>query len=296
MSNAKLEAATHQAVFEVLGHRNADSEGTAQPPAASEATEKAEQTPPAEGAQAEVKPEGDGSIPEATTAAAVEGTGEEPPLTYFGEDLSAFDADERRAIIDMLEKRDDFIGKLLREKSEAEKTVSEEKPEAEHEELTDEAILKALGLDPESNPFDEHTAKVALPLVREVSELKALVSDLLQRDELAETERYWTSELDRLEKAYGELQLSRVAVLEFAANNNIASPEDAYWRLAGPARAQVREVIAQRRAEQEARKRAVASTRPNAVDAEEEPPFESRTAEGQTREAVARALKKLGLG
>lgn len=258
-----------------------------------------EETPDApEGAQPDVEDETDDTEPEAS-----DGT-EDVPDRYFEVDLSGLPAEERAAVIAALKGRDDEIGKLLRGRAEGDGNDGEGQqpdPEPEPEPVSDEDILNALGIDPE---FDETAAKVALPLVRGMQALQAEVAAMREQRELADLDAYWTSELDKLEKANGELPVDRVAVLEFAAENGLQTPADAYWRIYGPAQRQVQDAVAAAQARVAASgekpkpgKKDVASARPKSSAAEEEVPTKEGTPlRSAVSDAASKVLRDLGLG
>lgn len=255
-----------------------------------------EETPDApEGAQPDVEDESDETEPEAS-----DGT-EDVPERYFEVDLSGLPAEERAAVIAALKGRDDEIGKLLRGRAEGDDDGQQPEPEPEPEPLTDEAILEALGIDPE---YDDTAAKVALPLVRGMQQLQAQVQSLLEQQELQSLDAYWTSELDKLEAANGALPVDRVAVLEFAAENGLQSPADAYWRIYGPAQRQVQDAVAaaQKRisatpGKTKPTKKDAASARPKTSNAEEEVPAETgQSLRDAVKEQTSKVLRDLGLG
>lgn len=284
---SKLE----EAVAAAMGQTDEPpAEGTAPEGAEAEAGQSSPETPDA----AVTSEEGGaaGSESEAQAEASAEGT-DEPPTSYFGEDLSAFTADQRREVIAMLEKRDDFIGKHLQAKAEGEGETPS--PPAEAEPVTDEAILQAFGLDPE-DPYDEKAIKVALPLFRKLDEQDGQLAAIAQRLELQDIEREWTTTLDSLARDNGALPVDNLAVMEYAAANGIASPTDAYWRIAGPARRQVAEAMkaVEARTTQEAAKRAAATVRPGtaATDEQMDLPEDTKSA---TQKAAAAVAAKLGL-
>lgn len=271
---------------------------------APEATEAAPSTEGSTSAQAEVESTSEtGTQTEATEAAAPEGT-EEVPDRYFEVDLSSLPAEERTQVIAALKERDDAIGRLLRGKAEeGAPAEGETQGEAEPSEpLTDEAILQALGLDPESNPFQEETAKVAVPLVRGMQQLQEQVASLIEANELQALEYEWTSTLDRLSSENGELPVTREAVIDFAASNGITSPEDAYWRIFGPARRQVEQAVAAAQGRITAAEKkpvdkgAASSQRPVSGAAEAEVTLKGKTAREATAEAAKRVLNELGIG
>ena len=249
------------------------------------------------GAQPDVEDETPDTEPEAP-----EGT-EDVPERYFEVDLSGLPAEERVKVLDALRGRDDEIGKLLRGRAEGEGEGNGQPPEPdpEPEPVTDEAIFEALGIDPE---YDETAAKVALPLVRGMQALQAEVAAMREERELQSLDAYWTSELDALEKANGELPVDRVAVLEFAAENGLQSPADAYWRIYGPAQRQVQAAVAEAQARVSAAggkpkpgKKDVSSARPKSSAAEEEVPVgDGKSLRDSVADAGAKVLRDLGLG
>lgn len=190
----------------------------------------------------------------------------------------------------MLEKRDDFIGKLLREKAEDPGETPDPTPAAEPEVLTDEQLLAQLGLDPENNPFDEATAKVALPLAKGLQQMQSMVSQLVEVQELQALETTWNTALDSLERDYGELPIDRLSVLEFAAARNIQDPAAAYWTIAGPAKKQVVDAV---RAQQK-RPTPPSTTRPQGRAAQAPAPLEAKTVKEAVAEAARRAMTEAG--
>jgi hypothetical protein len=221
------------------------------------------------------------------------------PERYFEVDLSGLPAEERVKILDALKGRDDEIGKLLRGRAEGE-APAEPEPTPEPEPITDEDILQSLGIDPE---YDETAAKVALPLVRGMQQLQEQVQALLDQRGLDDLDTYWTTELDKLEAANGELPVDRLSVLEFAAENGLQSPADAYWRIYGPAQRQVRAAVeaatagARTPAKTKPTKKEAASARPGTSNAEEEvPQADGGSLRDAVKEQTSKVLRDLGIG
>lgn len=255
----------------------------------SEATPRSSATPSSLGAQPDVEPE-TGSTESETT-----GTDSDAPAEYFGVDLSELPAEKRREIIAGFRERDDYISKLLREKAEP-STEAPAAPPVEAEELTDDALLQALGLDPENDMFDQHTAKVALPLARQLLETKAAVDQLMQTQSISQAERFWNSSLDSLEKQFGELPIDRVAVLEFAAENQIADPQDAYWRIMGPVRQQLMNAVqTHKQSEMRDAKKGAASVRPRTTGNTTPARLEATSVRNAVYEAAKIAAEERGL-
>lgn len=255
----------------------------------SEATPERAASPSSLGAQPDVQAE------PGTTESKATGT-DEAPTEYFGVDLSELPAEKRREIITGFRERDDYISKLLREKAEPETDVPTMAAPQQVEELTDEALLTALGLDPENDMFDQHTAKVALPLARQLLETKAAVDQLVQTQSISQAERYWNSSLDSLEKQFGELPIDRMAVLEFAAENSIADPQDAYWRIMGPVRQQLMNAVqTHKQTELRDAKKGAASVRPRTTGKTAPSALEATSVRNAVYEAARIAAEERGL-
>lgn len=271
---------------------------------ASEATVDETTTPSTDGAQADVElQDAAGTQSETEAVATAEGT-DDLPDSYFEVDLSGLPAEEKRLIMDALKARDDKIGKLLRGAPEGDQETDGAAGAAGEQEapptpVSDEDILKQLGLDPE-NPFDETATKVAIPLVRALQGLSEQVNGLIEDRELEQMDRYWTSELDRLETANGQLPINRIAVIEYAAQNGLQNPEAAYWQIAGPAKRQVEKLT------DDARKRLAAapkvevkkptSVRPAAGGSTEEASSDAKTVRGAVSDVGRSVLRDLGIG
>lgn len=259
------------------------SEGTA-PPA--EPTAPAAATPAStEGAAAQATPPVEGTTP---PAEAPTGTAEEDvPTSYYGVDLPGT-AEERKAVIDALSGRDQHIQKLLRDKAEEAK-AGEAAPAAEPvapaapqapAEVTDEDILRDLGLNPENEDMEDPKVQAIVGLARFALDLKEEVGSVKQSAAVRETEALWENQLDALEKQYGSLPegITRDDVLAHAAKAGIAEPVDAYWRIMGPARAEVLAAVKARRdAAETALKRGSSS------------PVKTRGSEGETADAPLEA-------
>lgn len=233
---------------------------------------------------------------EADSEAQEEGT-EDVPSEYFGIDLSGLEPKERLAIIEGFQKRDDYIGKLLREQSTEDTKGSTEEAE-ELPPISDEDILKELGIDPE-DPYQEQAAKVALPLVRAQLQQQATLAQLIEMQELAEIDRSWRTSLNGLEKEFGALpkELDHEKVMEFAAENGIGNPADAYWRLVGPSRMALTEAMKKAEAERaRAAKRSISTVKPRSTEAEDDAPLQGRNVKEATREVTKKLLADLGIG
>ena len=249
--------------------------------------------------EAQTEVDAKAKVAEEEAAAVAAGT-PEPPKSYFEVDLSGLPAEERTKLIDALKERDDEIGKLLRGKAEGETAPVVEEPEPPKP-MTDEDILRELGLDPE-NTFDETAIKIGVPLVRALQGLTQKVDAMSQDRELEQLDSYWNDTLDKLEKDNGKLEVDRIAVLEFAGNNGIVRPEDAYWRIAGPARRQVEAAMAEAQkrigaaGQPKPTKQEVSSTRPKASGATEEVPTTAKTVRDAVQDQAGKILRDLGIG
>jgi hypothetical protein len=129
-------------------------------------------------------------------------------------------------------------------------------------------------------------------------EQENVISQLIELQEVADIDRSWRSSLSGLEKEFGALpaEVTHDDVMDFAAENSIGSPLDAYWRIVGPGRAAMEDMASQRSAALLAAKRQSATTRPTGANADGEAPLEAKTTKGATREAASRILREIGLG
>lgn len=293
MTVADLRRETASAAADAVAGATA-GEGTATP----EATPDPSTATPAAsaGGTSEVSGTQPGETAEGTPP---EGEATEVPTEYMGFEFPPDMTPEQRAdILGQLTKRDDIIGKLLREREPAAPSASETPPPPPAEELSDEAILKQLGLDPENSPLDEVAAKVAVPLVRRQVQQDQALASLIELSELHELDRTWRDGLSGMEKEFGALpkELDHDRVMEFAAENGISNPMDAYWRVVGPARQVLTSATKAVRDKALAdAKRGSTATRPGTGAAEGDAPIESKTAKGATGEVARRLLAELGL-
>lgn len=276
-----------------------EGEGTGAP--APEAQPDPPQTSASAEAQPEVEPKpAEGAKTETPAGAPAEGT-VDAPERYFEVDLSGLPAEERIKVIGALKERDDEIGKLLRGKAKDEPATAPAAEEVQPPpQLSDEDIVKALGLDPE-NPFEETAAKVGVPLARELLALREQVGQLVEDQAADKHLQQWHSTLDTLEKLHGELPLDRTALIEYAAENNLQDPESAFWRVMGPARRQVEEAVKAAEARIAAAAPAptpgqVSSTRPRSTTATEETPAEGTNIRDAVKDAGLKVLRDLGIG
>jgi hypothetical protein len=245
------------------------------------------------GAQDDVELEGDGQESEAEPEASGEGT-DEVPMSLLDVDLSHLSAEDRQAVIKTVEEQNKLIGKLMRERAEGDEPP-EDAPAPTPEPLTDEALAQALGLDME-NPYDENTAKVALPLARMVLELKAQVEGVASVSQASQAERYWNESLDKLEAENGSLPVPRANFFEYAADNSIDDPELAYWRVMGPARSVlIKEVTARKKAVTAEKKKQATTVRPRTTTPTEKVGLKAKTTKAATLEAAQLAAEELGI-
>jgi hypothetical protein len=224
-----------------------DDEGTVE---GTEATETEDETG-AENEQDSTE-EATGEESEGEAEASADVTEDDVPTVYFGEDLSAFDAKTRAAIIEIVKPRDQHIQTLLREKAteaKAEDAGDEAAPKDEAPAATtDEELLAELGLSDVSDP-DDPTTKALLTVTRFALGLKDEVTELRTKGELSDTKTYWETSLASLEKQYGVLPASHEEVMREAAKAGVAEPMAAYWLIMGPGRQQLMAEVTKRRDE-----------------------------------------------
>jgi hypothetical protein len=172
---------------------------------------------------------------EATGSEEPEGT-DEVPETFAGVDLSDIPVEKRKVLIENALQQERQITKLQQrlaegkdpEEAEPPGVVSEQEPEPES--VSDEDIARYMGLSTE-DPFYDVQIKVAAPLVRNLLLQQQLITEIHQRQLEDETAEYWHDELDRLEAERGKLPVDRDVLFEFAAENSLYEPVDAYNRI-----------------------------------------------------------------
>jgi hypothetical protein len=173
--------------------------------------------------------------------AAASGT-DEVPEVYWGTDLTGIPAEKRAELIAHFEQQDSTIKKLqgkVAALSQRDESAEEpETPAAEEEEITDEALLRAAGLDPEA--FEtQQAAPMVLPILRRTLALEDKVDSVLERSQASDTERAWNSALDELEASYGKLGFDRVDVLKYAVAEKVGSPYEVYFKLSAPIKREI---------------------------------------------------------
>lgn len=224
-----------------------------------------------------------------------EAQADEPPTEYMGIDLSGIDSDRRAEIIADLKENDKFIQRLIQEKKDLEaKVASGEKPdEPQTQEVdeppTDEEILTAMGLDPE-----DPLAELQLPMARKLYESQVQLQEMQQVMQAQAFYDHFNTVLDQLEASEGKLpaEITRDDILDFMAENDIADPQDAYYRVAAPIKARLATSLSQEReeAKRQAKKR-ISTPKVPSEPTESKAPDKLLT----PREAAMAALKEAGV-
>ena len=203
---------------------------------------------------------GDGSIPgkdddeevvETPEADSVQGS---IPETYFGVDLTGIPEEQARAIYESLQQQDTYIHKLQERLATEPAAPAQEAAPEPQEAVTDEALLQALGFDPDDWETQQLAPRI-LPLARTVIELEDKVDQLANIETTRAVETQWNTQLNDLEATYGKLPFERVKVLQYAIEEQITSPFEAYFKLSAPAKKEVESAVAAAR--QTAAKQAV---------------------------------------
>jgi hypothetical protein len=183
-------------------------------------------------------------------------------VVYWGTDLTGLPAEKAVELIDHFEQQDSTIQKLQTQL--AKPQPEPPKPREEETEPTDEDLLRAIDLDPEDFAT-EGMKPVVLPLLRTMLAMEDRLDALDSSFQVNETKTAWNGALDELEGQYGKLPGDRLGVLKYAAENGIASPFEAYFKLAGPVKREVEDFVAQAR-KAEAQRVAGGSVRPRSGD------------------------------
>lgn len=260
-----------------LLEEGAEGQETETPVAAADAT-------PAEDGSGTVADPDDG---EAEEAEAQEGTADEVPEEFWGVDLREFPPEKRAEIIAHFEQQESTIHKLQAQLATQVEDETPAPPAEEPEEVTDEDLMRVIGLDPEyTSPEDPSTA-AALRLARNQLALEDQVERLSQARQAEEAGAAWNSQLDELEAQYGPIPLERNQVLKYAIDNGIASPFEAYFRITAPVQREVKGAVDEAR-RKALKQEASGGVRPRATDAAPK----GITKDMPLKEAVALAAKE----
>lgn len=296
---AAIAAANEGVEFDTTGDEPVEAglEALPTPEASSEGAQSQLESEAVVEASSETPPEGDATPKGEST--------DELPDHYFEVQRGDLPAEEWAVVYAGLKERDEQIQKLMRGKqgtdgeTPPEVNEPEEVPVEQPTAMSDEDILAALGLESD-NPFDETAAKVAIPLVKALQVLEGQVNGLVEERELAALSQHWETSLDKLEAEHGELPVARLDVLEFAAREGIFDPDDAYWRVAGPANRQADRLLAEARARvkqpKAVEKSDVSSSRPKGAAATGDPEHRGQGLGKAVTATVADVLRKAGLG
>jgi len=289
--DGRVAEAAKEAMTELGLAENKDGEivptGTASGTPDPEAGKAGEPSPPGStGGKGEVEP--------GTT-----GDGEPVPETMFGVDLSALPEPEREVFIREWTEQNKHINKLQREKAELAK-AGEKAPEPKSAEpelpetISDEVLAQALHLDLE-DADDARLAERLIPLARMNLEMKQQLEATTSTVNIDAEARFWNGELDKLEKRFGDLPVTRTELLEEAAERGIADPEAAYWAAVGPIRVSVSEALnKQLQAARKTGKQQAATPRPKSSVPTQAKALESKTTKAAVLEAAKLAAEELG--
>jgi hypothetical protein len=237
-----------------------------------------------ESPQASVPAEGEAPFTEEELATA------EQTESYWGTDLTGIPVERKAALIRHLSQQDSTIRQLQARLSTPKQ--QDAPPAVEAEEVTDEALLTVLGLDPES--LDERTTPVLLAMARNQLSLEDKVAKLETMETGRAVESHWNRELDELEATYGKLPGERLEVLRYAAEEDIATPADLYFRLTAPVKREVESLAAAAR--KEAAKRAQSGgLKPRSSSAEPVPVKPGMSMRDAVKAAAMAAQKETGL-
>lgn len=173
-----------------------------------------------------------------------EDAGQAKRTIYFDHDLTDVPEEVREKLISDLKNKDKYTNRVSQENSTLSKKVEElealirsqfedegeSAPEIEMP--SDDDIVTQLGLDPE-DPFFEIKRDAALPTARLVIQQQLETQAAKQAEETAsqELQEYantYMSTLDTLEGEHGELPIEREEFLEWAAQNDLHDPTEAY--------------------------------------------------------------------
>ena len=229
-----------------------------------------------------------GRVSEGITNVASEAT-EDVPTEYYGLDLSDLPPEARLTVINRLKDQDKLIQQEKRKNAEL---AREEQQSAEDQpELTSDDIMEALGYS-RDDPMYDVKAEVAGPLAQRLIAMETAFSQFVQQEQLERLASHWDGTLDYMEGEYGKLPMTREEVFEYAADNGIMDPQDAYNRIAVPGRKRMSAEVEKAKAEALRNVKAgLATPRPSTGDAGSSEP----TGNLSPREAAIMAAKQTGI-
>lgn len=165
------------------------------------------------------------------------------PTEYFGLDLSGLPAPKRQEVIEAFKAQDRYIQSLQKREPEGQEPqgTQQQTPPEEPEppkEVTDDDIMKFLGVSPD-DPMYEVKKEIMVPIAKPLIETAQTVQAFQQQQELDAFIDHWETTLDRMEKDYGKLPISREELAVIAEKEGIFEPEMAYARVALEGRAKL---------------------------------------------------------
>lgn len=234
---AELRAALAEAVKESKFKTEEDKDADSW-----ENFDKEEETP-APAASAE-----DASTVESTDSTETDEADKAQPLPdeYWGTSLEGIPDETKAELIARFEQQDSYIQQLQARLAKEPVVPDPVTPPVETEEVTDEALLRALGFDPEDFETQSLAPRI-LPLARTTLALEDKVDALIARETTREVETSWNTALNELETTYGKLPGDRIQVLRYAVEEKISSPFEVYFRLSAPAKHEVETAVAEAR-------------------------------------------------
>lgn len=239
--------------------------------------------------------DGEPSTAEAPTDASGTAEGETPadvPDSFWGTDLTGITPEKRAEIIAHFEQQEGTIRKLQAKLAEPlEVPPADDTPP---EEVTDEQLLLAVGIDPEDFGVPDSVKAATVRMARNQLALEDQVNRLATMESGRSLESQWNRELDELETTYGTLPGSREEVLRYALREEIPTPADLYFKLTAPIKREVESLAA--KARREAGKRdAVAGVKPRSSSAEPAPVQPGMSLRDAVKASALAAQKETGL-
>lgn len=160
-------------------------------------------------------------------------TDEDVPTEYFGIDLSPYAPEDRKTIIEELRNRDKVIQDTMRSKKskDDEDEEGDENADPPVQDMSDEEIMEALGYS-KDDPLYDVKSEVALPIAKQVANLTGFMREFVMEQQTQQFIQNWENTVTSLEDSYGKLPISHEELAQYALDNNIVNPVDAYNRYA----------------------------------------------------------------
>jgi hypothetical protein len=166
----------------------------------------------------------------------------EIPDNYFGVDLNRIeDPAVKQQTYEFLTNAEKAVNSRLRELAEQRKELEKEQarqslapqPAPEPQQLSDEELMQAVGMDPSVLQF-EGIGPSMLAMAKRLYQAENSLEQVSQESQAERWVRNFYDEFNGLQSQYGDLPYSRADLEAYAADRQLFTPDALYWTLKGP--------------------------------------------------------------